>query len=224
MAGIAQTFDATQWNPEQGTQAHPIGKFAATISNTECRPTKDGNSGLFAVEFTTEAGRIEMRYNLWNTSSQQAVEIAHKQLSALCHATGVYRVDFSNEGAALRNARCVIEVGEQVQSAEDRAAGKRAYVEVKRVYDQSGNEPGRPASTAPQPAGAPTGMPSGGPGPAPGGFQPQPQQAPAQVPAGAAPPWQKGQQQPAQAQQPTQAAPAPWQQSGGQQQTPPWQK
>lgn len=229
---INQTFDATQWAPEQGGSAHPVGKFPMTIVNTEIKPTRDGNSGMFVVEFQSDQGRISMRYNLWNTSSQQAVEIAHKQLSALCHATGIYRVDFSNEGAALRNGRCVVEVGYQNQTEEDRKAGKTPYVEVKRVYDLQGNEPGRPAAGGPQPAQA-SGAPMGGPGASPAGFQPptqpqapaQPQQGfqpAAQAPApatGAAPPWQGGRQQPAQGQ----PAAAPWQQ-GGNQPTPPWQK
>lgn len=225
---INQTFDATQWAPEQGGSAHPVGKFAVVISNTEIKPTKDGNSGMFVVTFRSDQGEISMRYNLWNTASQQAVEIAHKQLSALCHATGIYRVDFSNEGAALRNGRCVIDVGYQNQTQADIDAKKTPYVEVKRVYDVNGNEPGRPAAGGPQPA--PSGAPTGGPGAPPAGFRPQ-QQAPApqqgfqpqQAPAGAAPPWGG----PGQAQQPQQApaqpAGAPWQQ-GGNQAAPPWQK
>lgn len=229
MSGFNYVFDATQYAPEQGSPTHPIGKFSATISNTAIQPTRDNDGGMFVVEFTTEAGKISNRYNLWN-QSQKAVDIAHKQLSALCHAVGVFRVDMQNEGAALRNARLMIEVGKQKDSE---------YTEVKRVFDANGNEPGKagapaaapapsgpafgaPAAAAAAPAGNWSGQPAA-PAPGPqGGWGGQPNPAPADhgqppanawggaparqpgpAPSGApgAAPWGGG--------QPTQAAPAP---------------
>lgn len=173
MTGFNYTFDATQFAPDQGGPAHPVGKFRALISNTEVKPTKDGTGGMFVVEFTTEAGKISNRYNLWN-NSQDAVRIAHGQLSALCHATGIHRVDMSNEGAALRNAQLMIEVGKQ--------RGDETYTEVKRVYDVNGNEPGKAGAGPAAPAAGPQGGPGFG---APGGFTPQqpPQGQPGPGPA-----------------------------------------
>lgn len=205
MTGFNYTFDATQFAPDQGGPAHPVGKFHAVISNTEVKPTKDGNGGMFVIEFTTEAGKISNRYNLWN-SSQDAVRIAHGQLSALCHVTGVHRVDMSNEGAALRNARLMIEVGKQ--------RGEETYTEVKRVYDSNGNEPGKAGAgpAAPQPGpqfggGQPQGQGFG----APGGFTPQ--QPPQGQPAGFGAPQGGPAPQPGPAQggwgAPQGAAPAP---------------
>lgn len=227
MTGFNYTFDASQYAPEQGGQAHPIGKFPAFISNTAIQPTKDNDGGMFVVEFTTEAGKISNRYNLWN-QSQKAVDIAHKQLSALCHSVGVFRVDMQNEGAALRNARLMIEVGKQKDSE---------YTEVKRVFDPNGNEPGKAGAPAPAPSAAPNpgfgapaaapagnwgGQPAAAPAPAANAWGGQPNPAPADhgqppanawggapagqpgpAPSGApgAAPWGGG--------QPTQAAPAP---------------
>lgn len=200
MTGLNYQFDATQFQPDQGGAAHPVGKFPAFISNTEIKPTRDGSGGMFVVEFTTEAGKISNRYNLWN-NSQDAVRIAHGQLSALCHATGVFRIDMNNEGAALRNGRCVIEVGKQ--------KGESEYTEIKRVFDANGNEPGKSGA-------APT--PQGGGFSAPGGFSPQQTQQPAQgggwgqpaeqpQPQGGAPAW--GGNQPSQ-QPPQNSGGAPW--------------
>lgn len=227
-------FDARQFQPQQGTPAHPAGMFDAVISNTEIKPTKDGTGGIFAVEFTTPAGRIVRNYNLFN-SSPQAVEIAHKELSALCHATGVFNLDYTNEGAALRNARCRIEVAPQARNPE--------YMEIKRVFDTQGNEPGRaPANSQPQPqGGAWGGQPQQQAQPqqqqqppmqqAPNGnWQGQPQTQPQAQPQGQ-PSW-GAQPNQAPANQPqTGANPAPqqgggWQQqpapAGGPPSSPPW--
>lgn len=145
MAPMNYAFDATQFEPSQSVGAHPVGKFPATISNTLIKPTKAGDGGMFEVVFTTQAGSISNRYNLWN-KEPKAVEIAHKELSALCYATGIFKLDFNNDGAALRNARCMIEVDKQPNSE---------YMEVKKVLDVNGNEPGRQSSPAPQPQQAP---------------------------------------------------------------------
>ena len=201
------SFDAQQFKPNQSGQPHPVGsKFDFQISNTEIVQTKDQQSGMFVVEFTTPAGSIVSRYNIWN-ANPRAAEIAHGQLSALCHATGVFRLDWQNDGAALRGARGKLDVGYQKgeEPTADRPHG--GYVEVKRVYDANGNEPGRgnpapPASTMPagwQPASRePVQTVQGhSSGPAWNG-QPQPQPAPAASPAPqgwtlgantAAPPW-----------------------------------
>lgn len=208
--GINAQFDATQFTPQQGFATHPAGVFDATISNTMTKPVKDNpNAGMFVVEFTTQGGRIEHRYNLWNPN-QQAVDIAQKELSALCYATGVFRLDFNNDGAALRGTRCKIDV----QPQKDKQGQPNGYMEVFKVLDLQGNEPGRTPSPAPapqqasgqplqqqpnggwgnpqpqQPQPAPNPAPSPAPAPQGGGWgQPQPSANPPANPN--APPWAK---------------------------------
>jgi hypothetical protein len=145
-------FDATQVEPQQGLSKHPAGMFDFLISSTYGKTTKAGDGGMLVVEFTSPAGRIENRYNLFNNSAQ-AVDIAQKQLSALCHAVGVFKLSFPKNpdgspnlpmmAAELRNARGRMEVGPQQNNAE--------YMEVKRVFDVNGNEPGKSGNAAPQP-------------------------------------------------------------------------
>jgi hypothetical protein len=145
------SFDASQFQPRQVGEGHPVGKYPAKISSTAIEPTKDGTGGMFTVEFTTPSGSIKHRYNLWN-KEPKAVEIAHGQLSALCHATGIFRLDWGNEGASLREGQCTIDVGYQKgqePSAENPGGG---YVEVKKVLDRNGNEPGKTPTAQPQPA------------------------------------------------------------------------
>jgi len=193
MSGFNYVFDATQYTPEQSAGAHPVGKFPAFVSNTEIKPTRDGGGGMFVVDFSTEQGKISMRYNLWN-QNQKAVDIAHKQLCALSHATGVFRIDMSNEGAALRNARCMIEVGVQ--------KGEENYVEIKKVFDVNGNEPGKAPAPAPapsvapqnaQPFAAPQAAPANawGGAPATNAFGQAPSAAP-EAPPASAPAWSQG--------------------------------
>lgn len=137
-----QYFDATQVAPDQGGQAHPVGKFPARVTATDIKPTKDGAGNYLEVEYTTPQGKQTQRFNLWNNSAQ-AVEIAHKQLSALCHVTNVFRLDFANKAAALLQGNpFMIEVRMQ--------SGNTGYSEVSRLYDANGNEPGKaPAQQQP---------------------------------------------------------------------------
>jgi len=168
------SFDASQFEPSQGGGAHPVGKFPATISNTAIKPTKSGDGGLFEVEFSTQAGSISNRYNLWN-KNLQAVEIAQKQLSALCYATGIFKLDFRNDAAVLRGAKLIIEVDNQ----KNKDGTPNGYVEVKKVYDLNGNEPGR-SSPAPQPAPQQAQQAAPAPSNGNGGWgTPAPQNAPA---------------------------------------------
>lgn len=167
--GFNYQYDATQYDPNQGTPSHPVGKFPATVTNTSIVPTKNNDGGMFVVEFTTQAGKVSNRYNLWNANTQ-AVEIAHKQLSALCHSVGVFKLDMNNDGASLRNAQCTLQIGLQKGQPEG------GYTEIQRVFDRNGNEPGK-SGAGPQPAGGPA-----------------PQQQPMQAQSPAAPGWGPPQQ------------------------------
>jgi hypothetical protein len=152
MPPLQGSFDATQFAPKQVGESHPVGKFPFKISNTEIAETKDKDGGMLVVTFRTPVGEIASRYNLWNKSAK-AVEIAHGQLSALCYATGIFKVDWSNEGAALRNGEGMIEVGWQKGQEPSTENPNGGYTEVKKVYDRSGNEPGKaPAQPQPQSA------------------------------------------------------------------------
>lgn len=191
--GMNYVFDATQHNPEQGIAKHPTGKFPATISETSIEENNNKDGGYFSVTFTTQAGQIRKNYNLWYSNptdgQKQAMEIAGKNLSALCYATGVYKVNMQDDGAALRNARCMIEVTPQVKNDK--------YNEVSKVYDANGNEPGKTPVPAPQPGASAGGW---------GGAPQQPPQAQAAPPPAAAPAngnagWSQG---------PTAPGPVPW--------------
>jgi hypothetical protein len=226
---LIQAFNAQQYDPTQGVGSLPIGKHPVIVESSEVKANKANDGGYLQLNLRIIDGPQQgttgaYRLNLYH-SNQQTVEIAHRQLSAICHVIGVFQVTDSSQ---LHNLPFLIEVGPQKNDPQ--------YTEVKKVFDMNGNEPGKAGAGVPaaqpqqqQPqGGAGFGQqPQGQNGGAWGG---QPQQQPAQQPAGGAA-W-GGQQQPAQepaqqpqgaawggqpAQQPAQQQPAQgggWQQGG----------
>lgn len=209
------SFDANQVAPSFGSSKHPVGIFDFSISAIDWQPAKTEGNSFLALTLTSPAGSIVLRLNLWNTS-EKAVEIAHKQLSAICHVTGIYRL---TAGAReLLNARLKAEVAPQVDKPD--------FVEVKRVMDLHGHEAGQQSNSAPQqsqgnqsggggnnvqsnanwngPQAQPDNTMTQGPQ---GGGQPQNNPAPMEQGNGG---WQQGNQSPA------------GQQGGGANQSPPW--
>ena len=239
MAQLLQAFNAQQFDPTQGGGSLPVGRHPVIIESSEVKANKANDGGYLQLSLklidgpqtgTTGAYRL----NLYHSNPQTA-EIAHRQLSAICHVVGVFNVQ---DSAQLHNIPFIIEVG--LQKGEE--AAQKGYTEVKKVFDINGNEPGKagqgaaqaqpqgqggfgqqqPAQQPQQPQGGgawgqqpaqqPAAQPQGN-APAWGGGQPA-QQQPQGAPAGNAPAWgQQPAQQPA-AQQPAQQA-GGWQQGGG---------
>lgn len=198
-------FNANQYEPNQGIGVHPpASKIPFTITGTEIKETKnstpDNVQAMLIIEFTSPIGMVVNRYNIKN-DNPKTVEIAYGQLSALCRAIGIYQIDGSNECAALRSGRGLMDVGYQKGEEPDPAfPDRKGYTELKRVYDINGNEPGKapqaqqaqPQQTA-QPLQQQPGGNWGQPNtaqPQNAQQQPQPQQQPNPGPQGQA--WQPG--------------------------------
>lgn len=203
-------FNANQYEPNQGMSAHPPAqKVPFTISATSITETKDKTGAMLVVEFTSPMGTVVQRYNIHN-ANPKAVEIAYGQLSALCRAVNIYQIDGSNECAALRGGKGLMDVGYQKGEEPDPAfPDRKGYTELKKVYDLAGNDPSKPAAAQQN--------------------QPQSQQggaAPMTQQAGGgwgAQPNQPAQQQPQPQQQPPQGGGQAWQPGGAQQSgNPPW--
>jgi hypothetical protein len=220
------TFNANQYQPIQDVgSSHPPGRFQANITGAEIKQNKEKTGGFLAVEFTTPAGKIINRYNLWHTN-ETTVDIARKQLSTLCRATGRYELNFDNTqipAYGLGGGQCQIEVVPQ----KDKEGKETGYTEIKMILDMAGNDPTKPQGQqqAPQQT-----QPQGGwqqpqqqanppqqggwnNNPQPANNQPSPNQG---WPQGGQPQQQGTQQQPAQ----QGWTPGPTQGGGGP--TPPW--
>lgn len=104
-------FDANQVEPALALDPIPSDKYVAAITASESKPTKAGTGTYLQLEFTVLDGeykgrKVWSRLNL-NNPSQQAVDIARSELSAICRAIGVMQVHDSNQ---LHNIPLVISV------------------------------------------------------------------------------------------------------------------
>jgi len=94
-------FDASGIEPTTDFEVIPAGHYAAEITNSEMRPNSKQTGEFLWLEFTILDGpfagrKLWAQLNLVNPS-QQAVEIAQRELSAICHAVGKLRVQDSIE-------------------------------------------------------------------------------------------------------------------------------
>ena len=94
-------FDATGIEPTTDFEVIPAGRYTAEITNSEMRPNSKQTGEYLWLEFTVLDGPFSGR-KLWaqlnlDNPSQQAVEIAQRELSAICHAVGKLRVGDSIE-------------------------------------------------------------------------------------------------------------------------------
>lgn len=101
MANLGGTFDATQVEPQGEYTPIPAGEYKVQIITSEMVATKAGDGQMLKLELEimdgAQAGRkIFDRLNLDNPNAT-AVEIAQRQLSAICHAVGVLSVQDSEE-------------------------------------------------------------------------------------------------------------------------------
>lgn len=101
MANLGYEFDATQVEPSQPLEALPPGEYVAQVKNSEMKPTKAQTGQYLQLDFEVTEGEHRgrlffARLNLDNPN-QTAVEIAHRELSAICHAVGLMKVRDSSQ-------------------------------------------------------------------------------------------------------------------------------
>jgi hypothetical protein len=119
MANIGH-FDATNIAPREDFSPIPTGEYPALIIDSDLKPTKSNNGHYLELTCEVSAGeykgrRVWARLNLDNPNPK-AVEIAQRELSAICHATGVMKV---TDSAQLHNKPLVIRV-EYVEAGGNR--------------------------------------------------------------------------------------------------------
>lgn len=93
MAQLDQAFDATSVEPNQPFEVIPAGKYQAQIVASDLKPTSNGAGQYIWLELDILDGEYQGR-KIWDrlnviNPNPQAVEIAQRALSALCHACGV---------------------------------------------------------------------------------------------------------------------------------------
>jgi len=116
MANLGPTgFDASVVEPTTDFDPLPAGKYTAEVTASDMRPNSKGTGEFLWLEFSVLDGpyagrKVWAQLNLVNPS-QQAVEIAQRELSALCRAVGKLRVQDSIE---LHN--CPVEITLKVRN------------------------------------------------------------------------------------------------------------
>jgi hypothetical protein len=238
---LQQPFDANQVEPTSFAPPPVLGEYHVRIIESEPKTTKDNSGGYLNVILEIldpgpyQGRKIPYNLNIFN-ANQQTVEIAYRQLSALCHVTHVFNVQDTQQ---LHGIPFIASIGPQ--------SGNPQYSNVFYVKDINGNLPGKAGQPAAPQQPAPTTQPAWAPqapqapaapaAPAWGAPQPQipttqptapwgapaPQQPPAPPAQPAAPVWGAPQQQPPQQPAaPAQPQPA-WAPPGGAQPAaPPW--
>lgn len=185
MANLGMNFDARQHEPQGvgGSQlpVSPKEGWNVIISDSEMKENAAKTGGYLELTLQIIDGEYKgaegaYRLNLFH-SNEQTVSIAYKQLSAICHVTGVMNV---NDSALLHNRPFRAVVGLQ----KDTEAAAKGYTEVKGVLHSDGSQPGKSANAAAPAAGAPPAPPA--PPTQPAAAWTAPAEA---APAAAAPPW-----------------------------------
>ena len=94
-------FNAEEIEPSSSFDPIPAGWYQAIISNSEMKPTRDGYGEYLSLTLQVIEGQYEnrlvfARLNLKN-ANDKAVDIARKDLAAICRAVGVMSPQASEE-------------------------------------------------------------------------------------------------------------------------------
>lgn len=99
MASI--NFDATSVQPNDSFAPIPAGSYIAQITDSSIKPTKSGTGTILNLTWTILDGqfanrKVFDRINVQN-ANPEAEKIGQRQLSSICHATGVMKLQDSNQ-------------------------------------------------------------------------------------------------------------------------------
>lgn len=177
-------FDASGYSPNFGVDVVPPGWYPVMITNSEDKATSKGDGAYLQLTMTILDGQYKgqvlfTRLNLQNPNPT-AVEIAYKELGAICHAIGRLQITHSSQ---LHDVPFKVRVATRKdKSGEyDDQNEIKSYKHISFVTDAPSAGPAaRPAAAPPAPTGAP-----------PTGWAPPPAAAappPAAPPPAAAPP------------------------------------
>jgi hypothetical protein len=139
-------FNASEVPTQQsGYEPRPAGDYTMQVVNSDMRTTKSGTGQYLWLEFDILSGPVRGKYferlNLFNDNAK-AVEIANRQLSAICNAVGLVALQDS-EQLHMKPLKVVLKVSESKDGSLQNTA---KYLPVNAAPT---------ATTAPAPAAAP---------------------------------------------------------------------
>ena len=141
-------FDANNVDPNFSFEHIPAGKYIARITASEMKTTNAGTGQYLQLEFEVIQGdytgrKVWARLNLIN-QNQTAVDIAQRELSAICHAVGKLRIMDSQE---LHDIPMEIDVKVEIDKKGDREPQNAI-----KSYKASGSHQASPAPQQSPPA------------------------------------------------------------------------
>lgn len=100
MANLGFAFDANTVQPQESFDVLPAGFYPLMITESEMKATSTGGKMLVLtleiIEGQFKGRKIWERLNLVN-NNEQAVQIAQRSLSAICHAVKEFQVQDSSQ-------------------------------------------------------------------------------------------------------------------------------
>lgn len=108
-------FDASQVPEQQEFSALPAGQYVVIATASEEKATKSGSGSYLQITFEVLDGPFKAR-KLWarlnlNNQNKTAVEIAQRELGAICRAVGVIKPTRSEE---LHNKPLMVDVDVEI--------------------------------------------------------------------------------------------------------------
>lgn len=174
-------FDANTVAPATEYQALPSGEYLMAVTESEMKETKGGTGQYLQMTFTVLNAAVQehlgrkvfVRLNLIN-ANQTAVDIAQRELSAICHAVGVLKLQDSQQLHDLPMCCKVAHLpakGEYAESnkisaykpASEYGKGKPGAVAAPRPGVPTPPQPLRPTASAAVPFAAPPAYPAQAP-------------------------------------------------------------
>lgn len=146
------SFNASTVQPQDSFSPIPAGDYIAQVTDSTLKPTKAGTGMILNLTWTILDGQFVNRkvFDRINVQNQnpEAEKIGQRQLSSICHATGVMQLNDTNQ---LHGRPCKI----TVKIRKDDNYGDSN--EVKAYAAAAGSMPAAPAAATPwaQPAAAP---------------------------------------------------------------------
>lgn len=108
-------FDASQVPEQEDFSALPEGQYVVIATASEMKPTKNGNGEYLQFVFEVIDGQYKGR-KLWarlnlKNQNQTAVDIAQRELAAICKAVGIIK---PSDSAELHNKPLTVTVAVEI--------------------------------------------------------------------------------------------------------------
>jgi hypothetical protein len=141
MAYLGQNFDANNVEPAAPIDVISPGDYLAQIVRSDMKDTKDSQGKFLELEFDILEGEYQgrklwARLNLVNRN-EKAQQIAQRELSAICHATGQIQI---SDSEALHFKPLVLTVHAKPAGPDKGGVHREAQNEIK-GYAPAGGAP-----------------------------------------------------------------------------------